>query len=152
MRLVFASVITLLAVVSYGQEIEYGIFCRQNAAGDYSVKTVIILNADQTFEYEFTGHMIRDKAKGTFSVSKNSVIKLSYDTSGLKDQNEKEIIDMAPKVMNYENGRLYEVDKNGKAIKTKRLLSRYRRFYLLGSYSRRKDVFLEKKDGKKPCE
>jgi hypothetical protein len=84
-------------------------------------------------------------------VSKNNVINLSYDTSGLKDQNEKEMIDMGPKVMKYENRRLYEIDEDGKAIKTKRLLSRYRRFYLLGSNSRRNNVFLEKKDDISRC-
>lgn len=109
MRLSIASLLVLLATFSYGQEIEYGIFCRENPAGEYSVETIIILKPDHTFEYQLTGHWIYEKAIGTFSVSKDNIIKFSYDTSGLKDQNEKETIDMALKIMKYKNGRLYEI-------------------------------------------
>lgn len=151
MRLSVASLLVLLATFSYGQEIQYGIFCRQNPVGDYSVKTIIVLSPDNTFEYEFTGHMIYEKANGTFSVSKDNVIKLNYDTSDLKDQNKKEVINMAPKMMKYENNRLYEIAENGRSIKSKRLLSRHRRFYLFGDYSRRQNVFLEKVNERSVC-
>jgi len=152
MRLVVASILILLSTFSFGQEIQYGIFCRQNPVGDYSVKTIIILKPDRTFEYKFTGHMIYEKAGGTFSVSEGNVIKFSYDTSSLKDQNKKEIIDMAPKVMKYENDRLYEIAQNGRSIKSRRLLSKHRRFYLFGDYSRRQSVFLEKvNDNRSGC-
>jgi hypothetical protein len=151
MRLSVTSLLVLLVTLSYGQEIEYGIFCRQNPVGDYSVKTIIILKPDRTFEYEFTGHMIYEKTGGTFSVSEGNVIKFSYDTSGLNDQNEKEMIDMAPKIMKYKNERLYEISENGRPIKSKRLLSRHRRFYLFGGYYRRQNVFLEKVSDRSAC-
>jgi hypothetical protein len=152
MRLSVTSLLVLLAILTtYGQKIEYGIFCRQNPVGDYSVKTIIVLRPDHTFEYEFTGHMIYEKANGTFSVSRENAIKLNYDTLGLKDQNEKEMIDMAPKVMKYENDRLYEITENGRVIKSKRLLSRHKRFYLFGDYSRRQNVFLEKVNDRSAC-
>jgi hypothetical protein len=151
MRLSITSLLVLLSILSYGQEIKYGIFCRLNAAGDYSVKTIIILKPDHTFEYEFTGHMLNEKANGTFSVSRDNAIKLNYDTLGLKDQNEKEMIDMAPKVMKCENDRLYEMAENGRVIKSKRLLSRHRSFYLFGDYSRRQKVFLEKVNDRSTC-
>jgi hypothetical protein len=151
MRLTVTSLLVLLAILTYGQKIEYGIFCRLNAAGDYSVKTIIILKPDHTFEYELISHMIYEKANGTFSVSRDNAIKLNYDTLGLKDQNEKEMIDMAPKVMKYENDRLYEIAENGRVIKSKKLLSRHRRFYLFGDYSRRQRVFLEKVNDRSAC-
>ncbi|MDQ3395633.1 MAG: hypothetical protein M3512_16205 [Bacteroidota bacterium] len=151
MRSVVSVILVLLATFSYGQEVKYGVFCRQNPVGDYSVETIIILKPDQTFEYEFTEHMIYEKAKGTFSVNKDVVIKFNYDTSGLKDQNEREMIDMLPKVMKYENNRLYEITENGRKIKSKRLLSKHRRFYLFGDYSRCQNVFLEKVDDRSTC-
>lgn len=151
MRLSVASLLVLLATFSCGQDIQYGIFCRQNPAGDYSVKTIIVLSPDHTFVYEFTGHMIYEKANGTFSVMKGNIIKLNYDTSALKDQNELEMIDMAPKAMKYKNNRLYEVAENGRMIKSRRLLSKHRRFYLFGDYSRRKKVFLKKENDRSAC-
>lgn len=144
MRLEITSILLLVVTFSYGQEIKYGFFCRQNSVGDHSVKTAIILNADQTFEYEFTGHMVHNVAKGTFSVSKNNIIKLRYYKLDVKDQNYEQVIEMVPKVMKYEADRLYEIDEKGKAIKTKRLLSRHRRFYFFGNYSRRRPIFLER--------
>lgn len=145
MRLIVATILILIARISCGQEFEYGIFCRENSVGDYSIKSMIILKNDHTFRYEFTGHMISDEAKGTFSVGDDNIVKFRYDTTGM-DQNEREAIATAPKVMKYKNDRLYELDEKGRVIKSKRLLSKHRRFYLFGEYSRRKNVFLKRQD------
>lgn len=136
---------TFLAITSLGQEIKIGTFSRQNPAGDYSVTTTITLKTDNRFTYEFSGHMIREKAEGSYQTNTDDrVIILTYDTANQKDINYRNTVDMAPKKYKYKNDRLYEIDKNGRPIKSSRLLSRHRRFYIFGDFSRRRKVFLEK--------
>ena len=144
MRIFATTLLTLLTVMLRGQEITYGTFSRQNIAGDYSVTTTITLMADNKFSYEFIGHMVHDKADGTFLVNKDNVIKFIYDTSKRNDQNYLATIDMAPKAMKFKDARLYDIDDKGRVIKSRRISSRHRRFYLFGDFTRRRKVFLEK--------
>ncbi len=127
-----------------GQENTYGTFSRQNIAGDYSVTTTIILKADNKFNYEFNGHMVHDKAEGNFFVDTGNVIIFIYDTTKRNDQNYRTTIDTAPKAMKYKDARLYEIDDKGRLVKSRRLSSRHRRFYLFGDFTRMRKVFLEK--------
>jgi hypothetical protein len=143
-RIFVTTLLTLLTVMLRGQEITYGTFSRQNIAGDYSVTTTIILKADNKFSYEFIGHMVHDKADGTFLLNKDNVIKFTYDTPKRNDQNSRATVDMAPKVMKYRDARLYEIEDKGRLIKSRRLSSGHRRFYLFGDFTRRRKVFLEK--------
>ena len=144
MRIFATTILTLLTVMLRGQEISYGTFSRQNIAGDYSVTTTITLMADNKFSYEFIGHMFHDKADGTFLVNEDNIIKFTYDTSKRNDENYRATIDMAPKVLKSRDARLYEIDDKGRLIKSRRLSSKHRRFYLFGDFTRRRKVFLEK--------
>jgi hypothetical protein len=145
MRLTITTLLTFLTIISRGQEIKLGTFNRQNAAGDYSVRTTIIFKTYNRFTYEFSGHMIQEKAEGSFQINKDDrVIVLTYDTVNQKDINYRNTIDMAPKKFKYKNDRLYEIGDNGRPIKSRRLLSRHRRFYIFGDFSRRRKVFLKR--------
>jgi len=144
MRLFFIIIFIFFIDFAHSQSIEFGNFCRLNSAGDYSVRTSIVLKNDGTFEYTFTSHLFNDKLNGTFSVKENNLIRLFYDTLAKGDINNKELIEMSPKLFQYKKNRLYEVDEHGKLIKSKRLLSNYRRFYFFGNYSRRKKVYLKR--------
>ncbi len=144
MRIFATTLLTLLTIMLRGQEITYGTFSRQNIAGDYSVTTTITLKADNKFIYEFNGHMVHDNADGNFFVDTDNVIIFIYDTTKRNDQNYRATIDTAPKVMKYKDARLYEIDDKGRLVKSRRLSSGHRRFYLFGDFTRRRKVFLEK--------
>ena len=145
MRLFITTLLTLLTVISRGQEIRLGTFRRQNAAIEYSVMTTITLKADGRFTYEFSGHMIQERAEGSFRTNTDDkVITLTYDTLNQNDINYRNTVEMAPKKFKYNNDRLYEMDGRGRPIKSRRLLSRHRRFYIFGDFSRRRKVFLER--------
>ena len=144
MSIFVTALLTFSTVMLYGQEITNGTFSRENIAGDYSVTTTVTLKADNRFSYEFIGHMVQDKADGTFLVSKDNVITFTYDTSKRNDKNYQATIDMAPKAMKYKGARLYEIDDKGRLVRSRRLSSGHRRFYLFGDYTRRRKVFLEK--------
>jgi len=144
MRLVITTFLTLLTILSRGQEIRLGTFSRQNATGDYSVTTTITLKTDNRFTYEFSEHLIQEKAEGSFQTTHEGVIVLTYDTANHKDVNYRNTLNMAPKKFRYDNDRLYELSDNGRPIKSRRLLSNHRRFYIFGDYSRLRKVFLER--------
>src|SRR4026207_2368055 len=124
MRLFITTLLTLLTVISRGQEIRLGTFSRQNAAGEYSATTTITLKTDNRFTYEFSGHMIQETMEGSFRTNTGDrVIILTYDTTNQKDLNYS--VDMAPKEFKYRNDRLYEIGDNGRPIKSRRLVSRH---------------------------
>ena len=152
MRLSITTFLTLLTIISRGQEIRLGTFSRQNVAGDYSVATTITLKTDNRFTYEFWGHMIQEKADGSFQTNTDDrIIILTYDTVNQKDINYRNAVDMAPKKFIYKKDRLYEISDNGRPIKSRRLLSRHRRFYIFGDFSRRRKVFLERVSAEVPA-
>jgi hypothetical protein len=137
--------LAFFTILSRGQEIRPGKFSRQNPAGDYSVTTTITLKTDNRFTYELLGHMIQEKADGSFQTSTDDrIIILTYDTINQKDINYSNTVDMAPKKFKYKNDRLYEIGDNGRPIKSRRLLSKHRRFYFFGDFSRRRKVFLKR--------
>jgi hypothetical protein len=151
MRMSIIYTLMLLGIPSFGQEINYGTFCRANPVAEYSIKRIIVLKAAQTFDYEFIGHMIHVKASGNFTIDKNNIISFRYTVPGSNDNNDSANIDMAPKKMKYRDNRLYDVDKKGKVIKVSRLVSTHRRFYVFGDYSRRRLVFLKREDDVNSC-
>ncbi len=144
MRLYITTLLAFFTILSRGQEIRPG-KSRQNPAGDYSVTTTITLKTDNRFTYELLGHMIQEKADGSFQTSTDDrIIILTYDTINQKDINYSNTVDMAPKKFKYKNDRLYEIGDNGRPIKSRRLLSKHRRFYFFGDFSRRRKVFLKR--------
>ena len=145
MKLCIAILLTLFSILSRGQNISPGTFTRQNPAGDYSVATTITLKSGDRFIYEFSGHMIQEKAEGSFRTSPNDgIIVLTYDTANLNDRNYRNAVNAAPKKYKYAKDRLYEIGANGRPIKSQRLVSNHRRFYIFGDYSRRRKVFLQR--------
>jgi hypothetical protein len=120
----------------------FGIYCRINKAGDYSVSTMIELKRDYTFIYKFQGHMVNDEFYGTYRVDSDNKIYFTYDTLNLREY-EKEILVSTPKVMKFKNEKLFFFNNN-KVHKKTRMLSNQRRFLLFGEYSRRRKTYLLK--------
>lgn len=146
MKHISAILLIFKSLLSWGQEMELGRYTRQNKGGDYPTTTTLKIGPEQTFQYECKGHMFYDKAAGSYVISPNKVITLNYDSTQLNDPNYRSVVAGAPKKFQYKNGRLYEVSDKGRLIKTRRLLSNHRRFYVFGEFSRRRKVFLERTD------
>jgi hypothetical protein len=144
MRLYIATLLILLTTLLHAQQFNAGTFSRQNPNAGYSVKETITLKADNTFSYEFDGHMIYEKAGGSFSMNTDHVITLAYDTLNQSDQNYREAIDMAPKKLKYTGSRLYGINKHGRKIKSTMVPSMHRRFYIFGDYWRKRKAFLKR--------
>ena len=142
--------LTLTTFISNGQSKIFGQYCRHNPVADHGITTIVSLNEDSTFNYEFIGHMTHEKAKGKYYVTKDNTILLNYDTLS-SDDFMTMTLEIAPKIMTFKNDKLFELDKRGHLIRSKRLLSFHRRFYLFGDYSRRRKVYLIRESNKYQC-
>jgi hypothetical protein len=121
MKLFITTLLILLTIISRGQEIGLGIFSRRNVAGDYSVTTTVTLKTDNRFTYNFSGHMAQVQLEGSYRTNADDgVILLTYDTTNQNDLNYRNSVNMAPKAFRYQNNRLYEIDDNGRLVKSRR--------------------------------
>jgi hypothetical protein len=141
MRLYIATLLILLTTLLRAQQFNPGTFSREYPNDEYSVKVTITLKADHRFSYEFAGHMIYEKAEGSFSMSADHVITLLYDTLNHRSRLD---LDLAPKKLKYSGDRLYEMNAHGRKIKSAMVLSTQKRFYIFGDYRQRRKVFLKR--------
>lgn len=136
---------TLLTVISFGQDLKPETISRTNPVGDYSVTTTINIKSDNRFAYEFSGHMIHGKAEGSYQANANNhVLILTYDIAPKNDINYRNTMDMAPKAFKYRQNRLYEMRDYGRPIKRAKIVSRHRRFFIVGNFWKRKNVSLKR--------
>jgi len=125
----------------------FGKYCRSNPVADYGITTIIHLNTDSTFKYELIGHMIYDKARGQFKTTQGNIIAFQYDTSTIDEL----VVEHAPKRMVLKGEKLFELDKEGHLVRSKRLLSFQRRFFFFGERSRKRKVYLVKESDSHQC-